>query len=110
MATFDDREKGFEAKYKLDQDTRFKITARRNKLLGLWAAERMKLAGPAAEAYARDVVTADFSKPGDDDVIDKVVKDLTDKGVAADAAAIQREIERLTATARDQVLKELGKS
>lgn len=106
MTTFDEREKGFEAKFRLDQETKFKITARRNKLLGLWAAGEFKLAGPAAEAYAREVVAADFEVPGDDDVIAKIVKDAGAKGVKIDAARVKQEIERLEAVARNQVLAE----
>jgi hypothetical protein len=110
MATFDEREKGFEAKYKVDQELRFKITARRNKLLGMWAAQKLGLAGSDADAYAKEVVAADFSKPGDEDVIAKVVGDFTAKGVAADAGAIKSELEKLSATARDQVIAEQAKS
>ena len=77
---FNDREKGFEAKYLHDQETQFKITARRNKLLGLWAAEQMGLSGADAEAYAKEVVVADFEEAGDDDVLRKVLGDLVDKG------------------------------
>ena len=106
MTTFDEREKGFEAKFKLDQDTKFKITSRRNKLLGLWVAGELGLAGPNADSYARDVVASDFDTPGDDDVVAKVVKDAAAKGVKIDAARIKKEIERLDAVARDQVLAE----
>lgn len=106
MTTFDEREKGFEAKFRLDQETKFKITARRNKLLGLWAAGEFKLVGPAADAYAREVVAADFEVPGDDDVIAKIVKDASAKGVKIDAARVKQEIERLEAVARNQVLAE----
>ncbi len=106
MTTFDEREKGFEAKYKLDQETRFKITARRNKLLGLWAAGELGLSGAEADGYAREVVASDFDRPGDDDVIGKVVTDLAAKGRQADAARVRKEIERLDAVARDQILAE----
>jgi hypothetical protein len=109
MASFDEREKGFEAKYKADQDLRFKVTARRNKLLGLWAAGKMGLAGDAADAYAKDVVAADFEKPGDDDVIQKVAADLKAKGQGADAAEVRKELERLTATAKEQIMTETSK-
>jgi hypothetical protein len=109
MATFDEREKGFEAKFRVDQELRFKVTARRNKLLGLWAAGKLGLAGPAAESYAKQVVEADFQKPGDDDVIDKVLGDLKAKGVEADAAAIRRELDRLAATAKEQIMSETQK-
>jgi hypothetical protein len=109
MATFDEREKGFEAKFRADQELQFKVTARRNKLLGLWAAGRMGLAGTAAESYAKQVVEADFQKPGDDDVVDKVLGDLKAKGVAADAASVRRELDRLAATAKEQIMTETTK-
>lgn len=106
MTTFDEREKAFEAKYKHDQDLRFKVTVRRNRLLGLWAAGKMGLSGEAAEIYAKSVVAADFEKPGDQDVVDKVIKDLGAKGVAVDAHQLAREIERLSAMAKEQLAKE----
>jgi hypothetical protein len=106
MATFNEREKGFESKYKHDQETQFKITARRNKLLGLWAAEKMGVSGPAAETYAKEVVAADFDKPGDDDVVEKLVKDFGAKGLKLSAHDVRVEMERLAAVARDQILKE----
>ena len=106
MSAFDEREKGFEAKFKLDQDTKFKITSRRNKLLGLWAAGQLGITGPGADAYAREVVASDFDSPGDDDVVAKIVKDAAAKGVKIDAARVKKEIERLDAVARDQVLAE----
>jgi len=81
MSTFDEREKGFEAKYKHDQEIQFKVTARRNRLLGLWAAEQLGLSGAEADAYAKSVVVADFEKPGDEDVVGKVMADLSAKGV-----------------------------
>jgi hypothetical protein len=109
MATFDEREKGFEAKYKVDQELKFKITARRNKLLGMWAAQKLGLAGSAADDYAKQVVAADFSKPGDDDVIAKVVGDFKAKGVAADAGAVRSELDKLAGTARDQIIAETQK-
>ncbi|MBM3486134.1 MAG: DUF1476 domain-containing protein [Alphaproteobacteria bacterium] len=106
MTTFNEREKGFESKYKHDQETQFKMTARRNKLLGLWAAEKMGMTGAAAEANAKDVVVADFDKPGDDDVIGKVLKDLGAKGVKMGETDLRREMERLAAVARDQITRE----
>ena len=69
MSTFNDREKGFENKFKHDQEATFKATARRNKLLGLWVAKELGLSGAAAEDYAKSVVVADMEKPGDDDVV-----------------------------------------
>ncbi len=103
---FNDREKGFEAKYQHDQETQFKITARRDKLLGLWAAEQMGLGGADADAYAKEVVVADFEETGDDDVLRKVLGDLTDKGVTIDERAVRKEMDALMATARDQITVE----
>ncbi len=82
MTTFDKREEGFEKKFAHDEELRFKASARRNKLLGLWAAEKMGMTGPAAEAYAKEVVVSDFEEPGDEDVFRKVRKDFDAKGVA----------------------------
>lgn len=106
MTTFDEREKGFEQKYKHDQELQFKANARRNKLLGLWAAERMGLAGPAAESYAKEVVQADFDRPGDADVIEKVVKDLASKGITITEHQLRKELERLLAIAKEQIMKQ----
>jgi hypothetical protein len=79
--TFDKREEGFEKKFAHDEELRFKAMARRNKLLGLWAAEVLGKSGPDAEAYAKEVVLADFEEAGDNDVVRKVLKDLDGKGV-----------------------------
>jgi hypothetical protein len=106
MPTFEDREKEFEARFKHDEELRFKITARRNRLLGLWAAARMGVAGEASEAYAKEVVAAEFERGGDRHVIDKVVADLAAKGQAATADQVRFELEHLTAEARQQVMQE----
>jgi hypothetical protein len=82
MTTFDKREEGFEKKFAHDEELRFKAYARRNKLLGLWAAGLLGKSGPDAEAYAKEVVLADFEEAGDNDVMRKVVKDLAGKGVS----------------------------
>jgi hypothetical protein len=82
MTTFDKREEGFEKKFAHDEELRFKATARRNKLLGLWAAEKLGLTGPAADSYAKEVVIADMEEAGDDDVVRKLRKDFDAKGVA----------------------------
>jgi hypothetical protein len=103
---FNDRKKGFEAKYQHDQETQFKIMARRNKLLGLWAAEQMGLGGADAESYAKEVVVADFEEAGDDDVLRKVLGDLTDKGLSLDEKAVRNEMDSLVSTATDQVTSE----
>lgn len=76
MTTFDKREEGFEKKFALDEELMFKAAARRNKLLGLWAAEKLGLSGADAEAYAKSVVMADFQEAGDDDVFRKIKADL----------------------------------
>lgn len=103
MTGFDDREKGFEAKYRHDQEIQFKVTARRNKLLGLWAADLMGITGETAEAYARDVIASDFEEPGDDDVVRKVLADLTANGVDASEHKIRMEMEKFENQAREQI-------
>lgn len=103
MATFDDREKGFEAKFKHDEEFRFKVMARRNKLLGLWAAGLLGLDGDAAEAYAKEVVKSDFEKPGDDDVLEKVFGDLSGKGVDTSERLVRQKMEDLVGVAEDQI-------
>lgn len=104
MTSFEEREKGYEAKFKQDQEFQFKATARRNKLLGLWAAEKLGLSGGDADAYAKEVVVADFEEPGDEDVLRKVAEDLDGKGVSA--AEIRGEMDRLMAIAAEQVASE----
>ena len=106
MASFDDRQKGFENKYAHDQELQFKAQARRNKLLGLWAAEKMGLTGDAASDYAKTVVRADFDEPGDEDVFRKIRKDLDDKGFAQSDHQIRRTMDELLATAKDQLMHE----
>lgn len=106
MTTFDKREKGFEAKFQHDQETQFKVTARRNKLLGLWAAEKLGLAGEDADIYAKEVVVADFEKPGDDDVVEKVMADFANKSVDVTEADLRKEMERLIPVASEQIVNE----
>ena len=103
MNGFEDRNKGFEAKYKVDQEYEFKVIARCNRLLGAWAAEQMGLSGDAANSYAREVVDADFEKPGQDDVVEKVLGDFSDKGIAIDEAALRKKMDELRAVAREQL-------
>ncbi len=81
MTNFNDRERAEEAKFAMDEDTQFRVTARRNRLLGQWAAEQMGLSAVEAEAYAKAVVQADFEEAGDEDVIRKLLGDLTSAGV-----------------------------
>ncbi|KKB10491.1 hypothetical protein VE25_17260 [Devosia geojensis] len=106
MSGFEDRKKGQEAKFALDAELLFKAEARRNKLLGIWAAELMGLTGDEASAYAAEVVAADFAKPGDSDVFEKVSSDLKAKGVAVDDAAIRSKMDQLAEVAREQVVAE----
>jgi hypothetical protein len=103
MTTFDEREKSYERQFQHDQELAFKAKARRNKLFGLWAAERLGLAGDASEAYARAIVAADFEKPGDADIIDKVIADFAKGGVKLDAARVRVELERCAADAKRQL-------
>jgi hypothetical protein len=104
--TFDKREEGFEKKFAHDQELRFKANARRNKLLGLWAAEKLGLSGEQAEAYAKSVVMADFEEAGDDDVFRKVRKDFDDKKVDQSDHQIRRTMEELMAKAIEQIRTE----
>jgi len=103
MTTFDDREKGFESKYALDQEQEFKAIARRNKLLGLWAAEKMGLNADSADQYASAVVKADFEQPGDEDVFRKVAQDLEGSGIVATEGEIRRKMDELASVAREQI-------
>src|SRR6185369_6980773 len=89
MTQFDDRERAFESKFAHDEEMKFRITARRNRLLGEWAARQMGLSEVETESYAKDVVRADFEEAGDEDVIRKVLGDLTAAGVEADDARIR---------------------
>lgn len=103
MNGFENREKGFEAKYSADQENQFKVIARRNRLLGAWAAEQMGMSGEAAETYAKEVVAADFEEPGDADVVAKVLHDFAEKGIDIDEAALRRKMDELRAVAREQL-------
>ena len=104
MATFEKREKAQEAKWAHDQETTFKIGVRRNKLLGLWAAELMGVSGTAAEAYAKEVVEADFNKRGEEDAFEKVMADLKDKGVDVSEHRVRNERSDLLEIAREQIV------
>jgi hypothetical protein len=106
MATFEDREKEFEAGFKHDEALRFKVTARRNRLAGLWAAERMGLTGDAAEAYAKDIATTKFAKGGDNHVIEKLVADLAARGHTVTPAQVQFELDHFAARAKRQIMNE----
>ena len=103
MTTVDKREDGIEKKFALDEEQKFKAEARRNKLLGLWAAEKLGISGDAASAYAREVVAADFEEAGDKDVLHKVLKDLTAKGQAVTERDVRGKMDELLAQAVAQV-------
>ncbi|MEL7543065.1 MAG: DUF1476 domain-containing protein [Pseudomonadota bacterium] len=103
MSGFDDRKKGFENKFARDQELQFKATARRNKLLGLWAAEQMGLSGDDAETYAQEVVKADFEEAGDDDVLRKVRGDFDAKSIAQSDADVRTKMDELMGEAIRQV-------
>jgi hypothetical protein len=103
MTTFDKREEGFEKQFAHDEDLKFKAMARRNKLLGLWAAEKMGLTGADAEAYAKEVVMFDFEEAGDHDVFRKVRKDFESKGVVQSEEQIRQTMDRLLAEAVAQI-------
>jgi len=109
MSTFDERQKGFEKKFEKDQEFQFKAMARRNRLLGLWAAELMGLKGEAADAYAKDVVKSDFDKPGDDDVLQKILKDFKAKAVTQSEHQVRRKMDELLDVAREQIMTEVKK-
>ena len=106
MTTFDKREKVFEDKYKHDQDLQFKVEVRRNKLLGLWVAELLGLSGADAEAYAKEVVRADFEEPGDADVIRKIQGDAAPKNLDLSEHRIRKKMDELTVVAKEQVMTE----
>ena len=106
MTTFDKREEGFEKQFAHDEELRFKATARRNKLLGLWAAEKMGFTGAEAATYAKAVVVADFEEAGDHDVFRKVRKDFDAKNVAQSDHQIRRTMDELLGKAIQQLQTE----
>lgn len=103
MTTFDDREHGFENKFAHDEELEFKAVARRNRVLGLWAAGLMGLEGEHLEDYAKAVVKSDFEQPGDEDVLRKVWKDLSASGAKVTEGAVRAKMDELLAIARDQI-------
>ena len=106
MTTFDDRERAFEAKYARDEDMQFRIIARRNRLLGEWAARLMNLSEEETASYAKDVVRADFEEAGDEDVIRKVLGDLTSAGVDCDEDKIREALDHKSVEARRQIMEQ----
>jgi hypothetical protein len=105
MTTFDKREEGFEKKFAHDEELKFKAEARRNKLLGLWAAEKLGITGPAADAYAKEVVMSDFEAPGDGDVFQKVRTDFDAKKVAVSDVDLRRQMDELMSRAISEIKK-----
>jgi hypothetical protein len=103
MASFDDREKAFENKFKLDEELRFKATARRNKLIGMWAADLMGMNAAEAVEYAKEVVKSDFERPGDEDVLEKVHGDLQAKGLDTSEHIVRKHMDDLMGTAVQQI-------
>jgi hypothetical protein len=103
MTTFDKREEAFERKFVLDEELKFKAEARRNRLLGLWAADKLGISGAEADAYAREVVAAEFGDAGDDDVVAKVMGDLAAKDVNVTEQEIRARMDELMALAVTQV-------
>ena len=105
MSQFDDRQRAFEAKYARDEEMQFRITARRNRLLGQWAARQMSLNEAEAESYAKDVVRSDFEEAGDHDVIRKVLGDLTAAGVECDEEQVREALKNKEIEARRQIIE-----
>ncbi len=104
MTDFNDRERAFESKFAHDADTLFRITARRNRLLGQWAAAQMKLTPEETDAYAKSVVLADFEEAGDEDVIRKVLGDMTSAGCDIDDAGVRAALEEQAVESRRQFI------
>jgi hypothetical protein len=103
MTTFDKREEGFERKFALDEEMRVRAMARRNRMLGAWAAEKLGFTGADADAYAKAVVASDFEEAGDHDVFRKIRKDFDDKGLAVSDHQIRRTMDELLAKAIQQL-------
>lgn len=105
MTTFDDRERAFEQKFARDEEMKFRIIARRNRLLGEWAARQMGLSDAEMESYAKDVVRADFEEAGDQDVIRKVLGDLTAAGIDCDESKVVDALRNKEVEARRQIIE-----
>ena len=105
MTQFNDRERAFETKFAHDEEMKFRITARRNRLLGEWAARQMGLSEAETESYAKDVVRADFEEAGDQDVIRKVLGDLTTAGIDSSEEAVAEALQNKEVEARRQIIE-----
>ena len=108
MTTFNDRERAFETKFAHDEEMRFKIIARRNRLLGHWAARQMSLSEAEADSYARDVVRSDFEEAGEHDVIRKVLGDLTSAGIECDEDKVAEALRNKEIEARRQIIEAIN--
>ena len=108
MGQFDDRERAFETKFAHDEEMKFRVIARRNRLLGEWAAGKMGLSDEETQSYAKDVVRADFEEAGDEDVIRKVLGDLTGAGVEIDEARIREALGHKEVEARRQIIEQIN--
>jgi len=106
MTQFDDRERAFESKFAHDEQMNFRIVARRNRLVGEWAARKMGLSEEETASYAKDVVRADFEEAGDDDVVRKLIGDLTSAGVDIDEAQIREALAHKLVEAKRQIIQE----
>lgn len=106
MSGIDDREQAFERKFAQDQELQFKVQARRNKLLGLWAAEKLGKTGDDIDHYAKSVVISDFAEPGDDDVLRKVLVDFEDADISIDRVQLRHEMDKLMREAMNQLMSE----
>ncbi|QIK96429.1 DUF1476 domain-containing protein [Sphingomonas sp. HDW15A] len=106
MSQFEDRERAFEAKFARDEEMQFRIIARRNRLLGQWAAIKMGLTEAEADSYAKDVVRADFEEAGDEDVIRKLLGDLTSAGIDCDEEQIREALSHKAVEARRQIIEQ----
>ena len=109
MTDFNDREKAFESKFAHDAEVQFKLTARRNRLLGEWAAEKMGLTPEETDAYSKEVIAADFEEVGDEDVVRKLLGDMTSAGCDIDDAGVRSALDEKAVEARRQFLEALKK-
>jgi hypothetical protein len=105
VTQFEDRQRAFESKFAHDEEMKFRITARRNRLLGEWAARQMGLSDAESESYAKDVIRSDFEEAGDHDVVRKVLSDLTAAGIECDEATIQQALRNKEIDARRQIIE-----
>ena len=104
--SFKKREDAFENKYARDEELRFKVDIRRDKLVGIWAAEMLGLKGDDADAYAKEVISADFEEPGDDDVVRKIMGDFKEKDVDFSEHRLRKKMDELLEVAKQQIMKE----